>query len=60
MQLAHSEIQVGEVVDNYTLSMVMFGKSEVDEHGSFVVCRIRDDIQKSPCEVQKAGPVAAS
>ena len=50
--LAHSGIQVGEVVDNYTDSEGRVWKSEVDEHGLFVVCRIRDDIQKAR-EVQK-------
>lgn len=52
VQLAHSGIQVGEVVDNYTDSEGRVWKSEVDEHGLFVVCRIRDDIQKAR-EVQK-------
>lgn len=52
VQLAHSGIQVGEVVDNYTDSQGRLWKSEVDSHGLFVVCRIRDDIQKAR-EVQK-------
>ena len=52
VQLAHSGIQVGEVVDNYTDSEGRVWKSEVDEHGLFVVCRIRDDIKKAR-EVQK-------
>jgi len=52
VQLAHSGIQVGEVVDNYTDNEGRVWKSEVDEHGLFVVCRIRDDIQKAR-EVQK-------
>lgn len=52
VQLAHSGIQVGEVVDNYTDSQGRLWKSEVDNHGLFVVCRIRDDIQKAR-EVQK-------
>jgi HK97 family phage prohead protease len=52
VQLAHSGIQVGEVVDNYTDSEGRVWKSEVDEHGLFVVCRVRDDIQKAR-EVQK-------
>ena len=52
VQLAHSGIQVGEVVDSYTDSEGRVWKSDVDEHGLFVVCRIRDDIQKAR-EVQK-------
>ncbi len=52
VQLAHSGIQVGEVVPSYTDSENRIWKSEVDEHGLFVVCRIRDDIQKAR-EVQK-------
>lgn len=52
VQLAHSGIQVGEVVPSYTDSEGRMWKSEVDEHGLFVVCRIRDDIQKAR-EVQK-------
>tara|TARA_R100001510_G_C7655898_1_gene215429 strand:+ start:3820 stop:5148 length:1329 start_codon:yes stop_codon:yes gene_type:complete len=52
VQLAHSGIQVGEVVSDYTDSEGRVWKSEVDEHGLFVVCRIRDDIQKAR-EVQK-------
>lgn len=52
VQLAHSGIQVGEVVDNHTDSDGRMWKSEVDDHGLFVVCRIRSDIQKAR-EVQK-------
>jgi HK97 family phage prohead protease len=52
VQLAHSGIQVGEVVDNHTDSDGRVWKSEVDDHGLFVVCRIRSDIQKAR-EVQK-------
>jgi len=52
VQLAHSGIQVGEVVDNYTDSQGRVWKSEVDNHGLFVVCKIRSDIQKAR-EVQK-------
>ena len=52
VQLAHSGIQVGEVVNNYTDTNNRVWKSEVDEHGLFVVCKIRDDIQKAR-EVQK-------
>ena len=52
VQLAHSGIQVGEVVDNYQDSQGRVWKSEVDDHGLFVVCKIRNDIQKAR-EVQK-------
>src|SRR5210317_97212 len=52
VQLAHSGIQVGEVVDNHTDSQGRLWKSEVDHHGLFVVCKIRNDIQKAR-EVQK-------
>ena len=52
VQLAHSGIQVGEVLPSYTDSEGRVWKSAVDEHGLFVVCRIRDDIEKAR-EVQK-------
>lgn len=52
VQLAHSGIQVGEVVDSYSDSQGRLWKSEVDDHGLFVVCKIRSDIQKAR-EVQK-------
>lgn len=52
VQLAHSGIQVGEVVDSHTDSQGRLWKSEVDNHGLFVVCKIRNDIQKAR-EVQK-------
>ena len=52
VQLAHSGIQVGEVVENYSDSQGRLWKSEVDDHGLFVVCKIRSDIQKAR-EVQK-------
>lgn len=52
VQLAHSGIQVGEVVPSYTDSQGRVWKSEVDNHGLFVVCKIRSDIQKAR-EVQK-------
>jgi HK97 family phage prohead protease len=47
VQLAHSGIQVGEVVADHTDSQSRVWKSEVDEHGLFVVCKIRSDIQKA-------------
>ena len=52
VQLAHSGIQVGEVVDSFSDSQGRVWKSEVDDHGLFVVCKIRSDIQKAR-EVQK-------
>ena len=52
VQLAHSGIQVGEVVDSFSDSQGRVWKSEVDNHGLFVVCRIRSDIQKAR-EVQQ-------
>ena len=51
VQLAHSGIQVGEVLPSYTDSDGRVWKSTVDDHGLFVVCRIRD-IEKAR-EVQK-------
>ena len=47
VQLAHSGIQVGEVLDSYTDSDGRIWKSNVDEHGLFVICRIRNDIEIS-------------
>jgi len=52
VQLAHSGIQVGEVLDSYTDNEGRVWKSTVDEHGLFVVCKIRNDIEKAR-EVQK-------
>ena len=52
VQLAHSGIQVGEVLPAYTDSEGRVWKSTVDDHGLFVVCKIRDDIEKAR-EVQK-------
>ena len=52
VQLAHSGIQVGEVLSNYTDSDGRVWKSTVDDHGLFVVCKIRNDIEKAR-EVQK-------
>jgi HK97 family phage prohead protease len=47
VQLAHSNIQVGEVVPNYTDSEGRVWKSEVDDVGMFVVIKLRDDIEKA-------------
>lgn len=47
VQLAHSNIQVGDVVPNYTDSEGRLWKSEVDDVGMFVVIKLRDDIEKA-------------
>ena len=47
VQLAHSNIQVGEVVPNYTDSEGRLWKSEVDDVGMFVVVQLRNDIEKA-------------
>ena len=47
VQLAHSNIQVGEVVPSYTDSEGRLWKSEVDDVGMFVVIQLRDDIEKA-------------
>ena len=47
VQLAHSNIQVGEVIPQYTDSEGRIWKSSVDDAGMFVVIRLRDDIEKA-------------
>ena len=47
VQLAHSNIQVGEVIPKYTDSSGRIWKSEVDDTGMFVVIQLRDDIEKA-------------
>tara|TARA_R110002012_G_scaffold41648_3_gene113851 strand:- start:33028 stop:34392 length:1365 start_codon:yes stop_codon:yes gene_type:complete len=47
VQLAHSNIQVGEVIHNYTDNEGRLWKSEVDDAGMFVVVKLRDDIEKA-------------
>ena len=47
VQLAHSNIQVGEVIPHYTDSEGRVWKSNVDDAGMFVVIRLRDDIEKA-------------
>ena len=47
VQLAHSNIQVGEVIPNYTDSQGRLWKSEVDDAGMFVVVQLRNDIEKA-------------
>jgi HK97 family phage prohead protease len=47
VQLAHSNIQVGSVIDSYTDSNGRMWKSEVDDTGMFVVIKLRGDIEKA-------------
>ena len=47
VQLAHSNIQVGEVIPSYTDNQGRLWKSEVDDTGMFVVVALRDDIEKA-------------
>lgn len=47
VQLAHSNIQVGEVINSYTDSNGRIWKSEVDDTGMFVVIKLRGDIEKA-------------
>ena len=47
VQLAHSNIQVGEVIPQYTDSDGRVWKSGVDDAGMFVVIQLRDDIEKA-------------
>ena len=47
VQLAHSNIQVGEVVPQHTDTSGRVWKSEVDDTGLFVVIQLRSDIEKA-------------
>ena len=47
VQLAHSNIQVGEVIDSYIDSNGRMWKSECDDAGMFVVVKLRNDIEKA-------------
>ena len=47
VQLAHSNIQVGNVIPSYTDSNGRVWKSEVDDTGLFVVIKLRNDIEKA-------------
>ena len=47
VQLAHSNIQVGQVIPSYTDSDGRVWKSGVDDAGMFVVIKVRDDIEKA-------------
>lgn len=47
VQLAHSNIQVGQVIPEYTDSEGRMWKSSVDDAGMFVVIKLRDDIEKA-------------
>tara|TARA_Y100000592_G_C5415040_1_gene290146 strand:- start:226 stop:1164 length:939 start_codon:yes stop_codon:yes gene_type:complete len=45
--ITHSNVQVGEVLDEYTNSKGKVLKTGVDETGFFVVIKLRDDIEKA-------------
>ena len=47
VQLAHSNIQVGQVIPSYVDSDGRVWKSGVDDAGMFVVIKLRDDIEKA-------------
>ena len=47
VQLAHSNIQVGSVIPEYSDRSGRVWKSEVDDTGMFVVIQLRDDIEKA-------------
>ena len=47
VQLAHSNIQIGEVVKEHTDNNGRVWKSEVDDVGMFVVVKLRNDIEKA-------------
>ena len=47
VQLAHSNIQVGQVIPSYVDSDGRVWKSGVDDAGMFVVIQLRDDIEKA-------------
>lgn len=47
VQLAHSNIQVGEVIPTYTDNEGRLWKSEVDDVGMFVIVQLRSDIEKA-------------
>lgn len=43
----HSNVQVGQVIDNYRDKSGRLWKTEVDDVGFFVVIKLRDDIEKA-------------
>tara|TARA_R100000655_G_scaffold68666_4_gene106920 strand:+ start:109 stop:1233 length:1125 start_codon:yes stop_codon:yes gene_type:complete len=47
VMITHSNVQVGEVVDQYTDSNGKVLKTGVDDTGFFVVIKLRDDIEKA-------------
>ena len=47
VMITHSNVQVGEVLDNYTNSKGKVLKTGVDDTGFFVVIKLRDDIEKA-------------
>ena len=47
VMITHSNVQVGEVLDEYTNSKGKVLKTGVDDTGFFVVIKLRDDIEKA-------------
>ncbi len=47
VMITHSNVQVGEVLDNYTDSKGKVLKTGVDDTGFFVVIKLRNDIEKA-------------
>ena len=47
VMITHSNVQVGEVVDQYTDSNGKVLKTGVDDTGFFVVIKLRNDIEKA-------------
>ena len=47
VMITHSNVQVGEVIDNWTDSKGQVLKTGCDETGLFVVIKMRDDIEKA-------------
>jgi len=47
VMITHSNVQVGEVIDNWTDSKGNVLKTQVDDTGLFVVIKLRDDIEKA-------------
>jgi phage head maturation protease len=43
----HSNVQVGEVIDNYRDKNGVLHKTKVDDVGFYVVIKLRDDIEKA-------------
>ena len=47
VMITHSNVQVGEVIDNWTDSKGNVLKTQVDDTGLFVVIKLREDIEKA-------------